>query len=106
MSAPRPDRWVARSPDVLERRCGDVVLLLQRGTDELRRLEGVAAATWLVAAEPIRVDDLVDGAISAAGPAADPTTVAANVGGAVEALQRVGVLTVGDAPEPTRRARS
>ena len=89
-----PDHWVARSAAVLWRRIGDVVVLLVRGEDELRRLEGVAAATWLVTEGPMRFDDLAVGACRAAGRADEDPAVLANLHGALDALEAAGLVAV------------
>lgn len=85
---------VERSAGILDRRVGDTVLLLPVGSGELRRLDGVAAATWLVTHEPISFGDLVDGACAAAGRAIGDAEVVANVGRAVDALQSGGLVVV------------
>jgi len=85
-----PGSVVSRVVEVLERGCGDSVLLLLRGLDddELRRLEGLTAAMWSVVSEPVSIDELVDAAAAQApGVARDAVaeTVCRVVGALVDA---------------------
>lgn len=98
----RADASVQRRPDVLDRRCGDIVVILRRGTDEVRRLGGAAAAVWTVIGDGMSVADLIDGARAAVGTGIADEHVAANVTEALVALERAGLITVTPAPAGPR----
>lgn len=92
---------IVRSPAVVERRCGAVVLLMGRQDKELRRLEGTAAATWLALEVHSSFSSLAE-AIGATVAGVDAEAVRAGLAAALDALAAAGLIeSDGEAPWPT-----
>ncbi len=83
---------MARVGDALERRSGATILVLRRRSEDVRRMEGPAAAVWDAARSPIAFGALVELARRQADDAdgVDAETVAA----AVDALALAGLVEV------------
>jgi hypothetical protein len=96
-TVPDPVRPIyCRVVPVVHRRCGTAVVLMRRDDKEMRRLDGLAAATWLALEQPASLEDLVDVARAATGGEVDDDQMRTGLRAALDALERVGLVEAAD----------